>query len=46
MLHTCTSDCQKTKDCPLCPHGKDEETYCDECDGIAEKKELETFNQE
>jgi len=32
MTHQCTSSCQKTKDCPLCPHEKDEDEFCTECD--------------
>lgn len=31
MSHQCTGECQETKDCPLCEHGKDEETFCEEC---------------
>lgn len=32
MEHTCTSRCGNDIDCPICPHGKDEETFCEECD--------------
>ena len=30
--HICISDCGKTKDCPLCIHGYDDETFCMICD--------------
>ena len=35
--HQCTSDCNNTRDCPICPHGYDEENYCEECDETTEK---------
>ncbi len=31
-MHTCTSGCGKDLYCPICPHGKDSETFCNECD--------------
>ena len=35
--HICTSVCNNSKDCPVCPHGYDEENFCEECDETSEK---------
>lgn len=45
-FHICTSDCQKTKDCPICPHGYDEEHFCSECDEIAEPVKEKTLDEQ
>lgn len=50
--HQCTSDCNNTKDCPVCPHGYDEENFCSECDETTERnfespyRHIEEANEE
>jgi len=40
MNHECTSNCRRNG-CPLCPHGKDDETECDFCDKVTYKCNFE-----
>lgn len=44
--HQCTSGRGKDFDCPLCPHGKDEETYCGICDHIGSENISERYPDE